>query len=102
MVPDRRVLHASLEHGLLHVVSHGLAALFLVLPDQMPELFDPIDELSEHPEVIQENLPEHADVPRGGLPLVVLRERLPRLSTFTLWHVLQSLLRLPARARLST
>ena len=60
MAPDRRVLAASLEHGLPHVVSHGLTALFLALLDQVPELFDPIDELSELPEVIQENLPEHA------------------------------------------
>ena len=67
--------------------------------DHVPELFDPFGELSEAPEVIQENLPEHADVPRGGLRLVVFRERHPRLSTFTLWHVLQSLLRLPARAQ---
>ena len=29
------------------------------LPDQVPELFDPIDELSELPEVTQWNLPEH-------------------------------------------
>ena len=62
MVPDRRVLDASLEYSLPHVVSHGLTALFLVLPDQVPELFGPVDELSELPEVIQENLPEHADV----------------------------------------
>ena len=67
LVPDRRFLDASLEHSLPHVVSHGLAALFLVLPGQVLELFDPIHELSEHPEVIQENLPEHADVPRGCL-----------------------------------
>ena len=33
-VPDRRVLDASLEHSLPHLVNHGLAALFLVLPDQ--------------------------------------------------------------------
>ena len=58
MVPDRRVLVAGLEHSLPHVVSHGLAALFLVVPDQVAELFDPIDVLSELPEVIQENLPE--------------------------------------------
>ena len=97
MVPDRRVLDASLEHSLPHVVSHGLTALFLALPDQVPELFDPIDEPSELTEVTQENQPERADVPRGGLRLVMLRERLPRLGTFTLWHVLQSPLRLPAR-----
>ena len=40
-----------------NVVSHGLAALFLGLPDQVPEQLDPIDELSELPEVIQEDLP---------------------------------------------
>ena len=77
MVPDRRVLDASLEHSLPHVVSHGLTALLLVLPDQVPELFDPIDELSELPEVIQENLPEHADVPRGGLRLVMFSPSTP-------------------------
>ena len=63
----------------------------------MPELFDPIHKVSDLPEVTQENLPVHAEVPRGSLRLVVFRERLPRLSTFTLWHVLQSPLRLPAR-----
>ena len=80
MVPDRRVLDGSLKHGLPQVVSHGLAALFLVLPGQVPELFDPIDELSELPEVIQENLLEHASVPRGSLRLVVFRERLPHIG----------------------
>ena len=99
MVPERRVLDASLEHSLPHVVSHGLAALFLALPDQVPELFDPIDELSELAEVNQKNLPEHADVPRGCLRLVVFRERLPRRSTLTPWHVLQSPLRLSTRAQ---
>ena len=57
MVPDGRAFDASLEHSLPHIVSHGLPALFLVLSDQVPQLFDPIDELSELPEVIQENLP---------------------------------------------
>ena len=78
MVPDRRVLDASLEHSLQHVVSHGLTALLLVLGDQVPELFDPIDELSELPEVIQENLPERADVPRDCLRLVVFRPSTPQ------------------------
>ena len=82
-----------------HVVSHGLAALFLVVPDQVAELFDPIDVLSELPEVIQENLPEHADVPCGCLKLAVFRERLPSLSTFYLWHVLQPSLRFSSRAQ---
>ena len=95
MVPDRRVLDASLEHSLLRV----LAAVFLVLPDQAPDLFDPIDELSELLEVIQENLPEDADVPRGCLRLVVFRERLPRLSTLTLWHVRQPPLGLSTRVQ---
>ena len=98
MVPDRHVLVAGLELSLPHVVSHGLAALFLVVPDQVAELFDPIDVLGELLEVIQENLPEHADVLRGCLRLVVFRERLPRLSTFYLWHVLQPSLRFSTRA----
>ena len=45
VVRDRSILDVSLEHSLPHIVSHGLPALFLVLPDKVSELFDPIDEL---------------------------------------------------------
>ena len=98
VVPDRSILDASLEHSLPHIVSHGLTAL-LVLSDQVPELFEHIDELTELPEVTQDNLPDNADVPRGSLRLVVFRERLPRIGPFALWHILQSPLRLSARAQ---
>ena len=99
VVPDRSILDASLEHSLPHIVSNGLPALFLVLPDQVSELFDSIDELCELPEVIQENLPEHSDIPRGCFRLIVFREYLPRLCTLSLWHVLQSPLRLSTRTQ---
>ena len=68
----------SLKQSLPHIVSHGLPALFLALPDKVFELFDPIDELCELPEVIQENLPGHSDIPRGCFRLEVFREYLPR------------------------
>ena len=99
MVPDRSILDASLEHSLPHIVSHGLPALLLVLPDQVPELFDSINGLCELPEVVQENLPEHSDIPRGCFRLIVFREYLPRLCTLSLRHVLQSPLRLPTRTQ---
>ena len=95
----RSVLDASLELSLPHIVSHGLPALFLVLPDMVSELFNPIDELCELPEVIQENLPEHYDIPRGCFRLVMLREYLPRLCTLSLRHVLQSPLRFSTRTQ---
>ena len=73
--------------ALPHVVSHRLATLFLVLTDQVPELFVPTDELSGPPEVTQDNLPKHADVPRGCI----------RLVEINLWHVLQPPLRFSTR-----
>ena len=63
-------LSASLEHSLPHVVSHGLAALFLVLPDHVPDLFDPIDDLPKSHKRICLSIPTY-------------------LRTLTLWHVLR-------------
>ena len=45
MVSDRGVLDSNLKHGLADVACDGLATLFLVVPDEVLELFDPIDEL---------------------------------------------------------
>ena len=59
---DRGALDPGLEHGLADVVCDGLDTLFLVLPDEVSELFNPVDELRQLSEVIQEDLPEHADV----------------------------------------
>ena len=95
MIPDRSILDASLEHSLPHIVGHGLPALFLVLPDQVSELFNSINELCELPKVMQKYLPEHPDEPRDCFRLILFREYLPRLCTLSLQHILQSPLRLP-------
>ena len=91
VVSDRGVLDTGLEHGLADVVCNGLATLFLVLPVSMS--------CGSSPKSYKRICLSTPNVPCSDLQLVMLRERLPRLSTFTLGNNLKSPLRLTAHAQ---